>query len=111
MIVLTLFLFAAGVYLLVNTVKMKNTGTIPQALINNKINLERAKDIPGYIKFMYPRGIAMGIALSLFSALSIYNEFSGTVNVYILFVARIGYAAALIYYSVISVKAQNKYLF
>jgi len=111
MVIITMFLFVAGIYLVVNTIKMKNTGEIPKALINNKINLERAKDIPGFIVYMYPRGIIMGILICVFSALLIYNDLFGTLNAYVLLVAEVGYIAAIIYYAVICVKAQNKYLF
>ncbi len=105
-----LFLFFWGVYVLYMVLKMKATGTIPKGLINNKINLERSHDIQGFIKYMYVRGLIFSIVICIFSAFLFYAEYV-EVNAILEILVQVIYFAFLIYYAVITVKAQNKYLF
>ena len=100
----------AGVYLIVNSVKMKKEGVIPPALINSKIKQERAKDVPGYIAYMYPKNIVFGGIFALFGAILLFAEFKD-INDYIFLVALVVFLAAIIAYAVITSKAINKYLF
>lgn len=111
MSLLTIFLFLAGLYLVYMTIKMKSTGTIPKGMINSKINLERAKDIPGFINYMYIRGLIAGVVISIFGAINIWDDLIYELNPIVMFIAQFGYAGIIIYYAVISVKAQNKFLF
>lgn len=110
MSVLTLVLFICGVYLCVMAVKMKNTGTIPKGLISSKINLDRAKDIPGYISYMYPKSILLGALMCIFSGIILVNDFV-SLNAILIVAVHLLYCASIVVYAVISVKAQNKYLF
>ena len=110
MLIITILLFVCGVYIIFNSLKMKASGTIPKSLISNKINLERAKNIPGYISYMFPRGIIFGIALCIFSSVLIAGEFT-EVNPVLMLIVQLGYFFGIIYYSAISIKAQNKFLF
>ncbi len=107
---LSIILIVCGVYLLVQTIRMKVTGIIPRGLINIKINLERSHDKEGYIRYMFPRGIVFGIVLIACAAVLLISEFTA-VSPFILLAAEILYIAGIIYYAVISVKAQNRFLF
>lgn len=105
-------IFAIGVYVIVMDIKMKNTGTIPNGLINNKVNLDRAKDIPGFIKYMFVRNLVFGILICICSALLILNDYGYmTINVYVQLALHILYIAGIIYYARVIYKAQQKYLF
>ena len=107
---LAFILVACGVYLLVSTIRMKVTNTIPRGLINMKINLERSHDKEGYIKYMFPRGLAFGIILVVCAVILLLSEFRA-ISPYLMLAAEVLYLVGIIYYAVISIKAQNKYLF
>ncbi len=107
---LSFVLLACGIYLLVSVIRMKITSTIPKGLINMKINLDRSHDKEGYIKYIFPRGIAFGGILIICAGVLLAGEFV-TVSPYIMLAAEVLYLVGIIYYAVISVKAQNKYLF
>lgn len=112
MAIIEVILFAYGIYLLYMIFKMKSTGTIPKGLVNNKINLERSHDIPGYIKYMYVRGIVFGILICVFSGILLYSDLvENSLNSFFIFAVELLYTASIIYYAVVSVKAQNKFLF
>jgi len=108
--IITLFLFGGGIYLIFINIKMKVSGQIPKALVSSKINLERAKDIPGYINYMYIRGIIFGIILSAFSAITIVKDYFAIDSI-VLFVMQVIEFVAIIYYAVVASKATTKYLF
>lgn len=105
-----ILLIACAVYMVYLTFKMKQTGEIPTFFVNNKVKLENAKDKEGYIAFMFPRMLIFSFFVAAFAVLSIlsnYFVFPGVVTLIIY----IGYVALLIFYSIISVKAQNRFLF
>lgn len=108
--VIVYFILAVGVYFLYNAFKMKASGEIPPFLISNRINLERAHDIPGYIKFMFPHCMIFGFGICAFSAVIILNDYF-SINWIFRLICEAGYFADVIYYCIISVKAQKKYLF
>ncbi len=109
MVAVTLVIFGYGVYLIYSCIQMKNTGEIPKMMINNKINLERAKDIPGYINYMYVRTIVFGIIICIISAILIAAEYV-TFDPLFLIIVQFLYFAIIILYTVRTVKAQNKFL-
>lgn len=109
MIAIEMLLFGYGIYLVYLYVKMKSSGEIPKGLISNKINLQRAKDIPGFIKYMYPRGIVFGLVLSIASFILALNEYV-TLPVYFSLTVELTYFVAIVYFAVISIKAQNRFL-
>lgn len=110
MIFITIFIFLWGLYLLYMTVKMKATGEIPSQMVSNKINLDRAKDKEGYIAHMYKVNMIFGILICVLSGVLIY-ETMRPISQWVHYVANGGYLVGLIVYAVITVKAQNKYLF
>lgn len=110
MIVVNLLLVVCGVYVLSLTTKMKREGKIPAFLVSGKVNLERVKDTEGFISYMYPRLLIFGFAVLLFACISLLGEFVD-MPAAVSLVSYLAYVALLIYYSIISVRAQNKYLF
>ena len=108
--VLSLVLIGCGIYLLIQTIRMKQTGVIPRGLINVKINLERTHDKEGYINYMFPRGIIFGAILIVCASVLLASEFVA-VSPFIMLASELLYIGGIIYYAVISVKAQNRFLF
>ena len=47
------------------------TGFCPECILK----LERAKDIPGFINYMFVRGIIFGCIISAFSAITIIKDY------------------------------------
>lgn len=109
MAVLTLIIFFYGAYLIYACIEMKRTGTIPKMLVNNKINLDRAKDIPGYIKYMFSRSLIFGLFLCVFSALLIAAEYV-SFNPIFLLIVQVIYITGIIIYTMMTVKATRQYL-
>ena len=109
MIAITAFIFFWGLYLIYMTVKMKSSGEIPRQMLSNKINLDRARDIPGYIAHMYKMNMFFGILICVLSGVLLYENFR-PINEWVHIIANAGYLVGLVIYAVITVKAQNKYL-
>lgn len=109
MIVIEIILIGFAGYMLFLTLKMKNDRIIPAFFINSRINPDKAKDKEGFINYMVPRLIVFSVCLLCFSLFSLYTEFR-PVNPYIALFSNIMYFACIIYYAVISVKAQNRFL-
>lgn len=105
-------LLGYGFYLIYMIIKMKSTGTIPKGLVSNRINLERSHDIPGFIKFMYVRGLVFGALLCIFSGILLYNDLvENSLSSFFIYAVELFYTIAIVYYAVVTVKAQNKFLF
>lgn len=105
--IMVMLMFGYGIYVTYLHIKMKNTGEIPKALLSSKINLDRAKDIPGYIKFTFPIGIAFGIIVSLCSGIILARDY---INSIIPAVAEIFLFVTIVIYAIIFLKAAKKYL-
>lgn len=112
MVIIEVILCAYGIYMVYAAIQMKKTGNIPARLISNKINLERSKDIPGFIKFMFPRCFIFGIIMAVCSLILGIRELELiSIPAVVALVAEVLYLAAIIYYVIIIVKAQNRFLF
>ncbi len=101
---------AFGIYMLILDVRMKNEQSIPNFLISSKVNLERVKNKEGYIKYMYPRIAVFGILTIIISTVLFLDNFL-SIPTYISWLAYLIYFAVVVYYCIISVKAQNRFLF
>lgn len=109
MIIIESLIFCFGIYLIYMTAKMNRTHEIPARLVSDKINMARAKDIDGYIKYTTPRFYAFSVVLIVFSLLDIFSEVI-VLSPIVRLIGCVLYIAALIYYCKITLKAQKKYL-
>ena len=110
MLVIEAILAGVALYMLILDIKMKREGTIPSFFVNPKIDLEKAPDKQGYIDHMFPRIIIFALVLMGFSAFSIAGEYL-SFPLWCEIVINCGYIGLLIFYSVMTVKAQNHFLF
>ena len=85
-------------------------GKIPGFLVSGKVNTDRAKDVPGFIAYMFPRLIFFSIAVTVFCVVSLIGDLYD-ISPYITVISVVFYIAILIYYCIVSVKAQNRFLF
>lgn len=103
-------IFACGIYMLYSAYLMKTKGELKVGwLVSKNINLERSKDVPGYISYMYPRVLVFGFCTLFYGALglfSLYYTLLETVQmaIFILFFV------IVIWFAYISTKASKKYL-
>lgn len=109
MIIIESLIFCFGVYLIVMTTKMNTTHEIPARMVSDKINMERARDKEGYIKYMTPRCYLFAFALIVFSVLDIFSEVI-ILPSWVRLIVYVSYIAVLIYYCKITLKAQTKFL-
>ncbi|MCQ2519604.1 MAG: hypothetical protein MJ107_03625 [Lachnospiraceae bacterium] len=110
MLALEVILLGCAVYMLVLTVKMNSSKEIPSFFVSSRIKMENAHDKEGYINYMTPRMYLFCGVLIVFSLISIASKYIFVPPVVTL-VINILYFVILILYGVISVKAQNKFLF
>lgn len=110
MLVVEGFLAFCGLYMLFLLFKMKEEGVIPSFFLNPKIKIERANDIPGFIAYLFPRGVAFAIVMTLFATLELIGSFVGVLN-WILVVARVLFIVAVVFYCKVTITAQNRFLF
>lgn len=108
--ILDIMLLACGIYIFGQNVRMKMTGKIPKGMINPRVKTENAPDIKGYINYIYIRGAIFGVVLIVMSFMLMLQSFVELPAV-LLLLAQLLYIGTLIYYAVISVRAQNKFLF
>ena len=108
--VLEFVLFGCGMYLLITIIKMKAGGEIPATLVNKRFDVDKHMDKEAYIKYMFPRGLIFGILLSGPSAMMILANFI-QLSPYLMLVVQLSYLAGVVYYSVITIRAQKKFIF
>ncbi len=107
---LDIILAVSGIYLIYTAVQMKRTGEINNSVMVGKgYDLKKAKDLKGYIEYMYLKTIIMGVLIIVSSALDYMNEnywkipyFS--IGIYVVF------WVLIIVYGKLSTDAQKKYL-
>ncbi|MDE6985318.1 MAG: hypothetical protein K2O99_12430 [Lachnospiraceae bacterium] len=106
--ILDLIIMACGIYVIYWAVQMGSTNKIPAMLVGRSFPISRAKDPDGFIRFTFPRTLAVGIVLLV----------SGLVGALGLFVTyplaetamRLALVAVMIGYGMVLMKAQRKYL-
>ena len=108
--VLEFLLFGCGLYLLFTIIKMKSSGEIPATLVNKRFDIAKHLDSEGYIKYMFPRGLVFGFLLSGSSAMMILANFI-QISPYVMLFVQLAYLVGVVYYAVITIKAQKKFVF
>ncbi|MCR4891763.1 MAG: hypothetical protein K5989_06255 [Lachnospiraceae bacterium] len=65
----------AGIYILITGIRMKQTGKITQTgLLGKSVRLDKARDVAGFIKEIFPIYIICGIGLFALGAASAYVD-------------------------------------
>lgn len=105
-----IIILVSAIYLIYSAVEMKRAQSIQgSVLISKQINLKAAKDIPGYIQYMYGKTIALGLLGILCGAVGIYNSYAGTLDI-LQSIFTFAYFIVIVVYAALSVKAQKKFL-
>lgn len=99
-----------GLYLIYCAVNMKKTGELAKGIMVKKdADLSKAKDIQGYIEYMYVRTIVMGICTCICGLIGIYNDTHGGLGK-VYFGVVIVFFVAIVIFGCVTAKAQKKYL-
>ena len=105
-----LFVIIAGMYVIYHTIVMYRTGEIRQnGLISKGIDLRKAPDPAGYIKFMTPWNLFVGTAVMICGAVSMYTSRVGKWQA-LQSISIMAVLALIICYAAIAIYAQKKYL-
>lgn len=108
--VLDLFIALCGAYLIYAAVNMKRTGNIPEGIMIRKgADLSRAKDIPGFIDYMYGKTIVVAICTIICGIVGLVNDTYGGLETVQLGMTIVFFAAVVIF-GIVATKAQKKYL-
>ncbi|KAB1439518.1 hypothetical protein [Candidatus Galacturonibacter soehngenii] len=103
-------IFACGVYMLYSAYLMKTKGELKVGwLVSKNVNLERSKDVPGYISYMYPRVLFFAISTLIYSFVGFYNAYITSLGI-VQTVTFFGFFAVVVWFAIISTRASKKYL-
>lgn len=90
--------------------EMKRSQSIEGSiLISKEIDLKKAKDIPGYIQYMYYKTLVLGVVGLISGALGIYNSYGGGLDS-VQYISMILYFMAIVLYGYFSVRAAKRFL-
>lgn len=107
---LDLILLAFGVYILYCCVAMKQTGKIKGGMMLPKgLEPRHCKDPVGYIAFICPKLAIVGVISVICGILGLLMDYFRLVSGTVYCIAMVIFLIALIWYTVTSKKAVNKY--
>ncbi len=106
---LHVFILLAAFYLFYVSLQMKSSGSIPASLINRNIKLDRAKDIPGYIRIMFPVSLILGFVTFGIGILGLVNDYY-LYYPYVDTACILMFAAVVVFYGLFSMRCMKRYL-
>lgn len=99
-----------GLYLVYMAVQMKRTGEITNnSMIGRGVDLKKAKDPKGYIDYMYPRAVVVGILVAVSGVVDYLNELYWSIPYFGLGICVV-FLILILIYGKMSMDAQKKYL-
>lgn len=105
---INIIVIACGVYMVYAAITMKTTGVVPSNLVGKNVDLANAKDIPGFVKKMFPVTLIVGVLTLLCgigTALGIFGD-----NGYVQTIISLVFVVIVLVYGKILLDAQKKYL-
>lgn len=104
-----LFIAVSGIYMAYWAIQMKRTDKLPEMLVGKRFPIARAKDPQGFIRYIYPYTLAVGILLFLAGILGALEIFA----LYPLASALTSLAPIVLImaYGALLMRAQRRYLF
>ena len=109
-LMLDMFMAFFGGYLVYAAVKMKQTGELAKGIIVSKdLDLSRARDIPGYIRYMYGKTVAMGLCALACGVTGVLTDLYGGLTA-IQLVMSVVFFIVVVVFGVITSKAQKQFL-
>lgn len=105
---INIIIIACGAYMVYGAFIMKTTGSVPANLVGKGVNLSTAKDVPGFIKKMFPITLIVG-ALTLLCGVGTAMGLFGD-NTYVQVTISLVFVVIVLVYGKILLDAQKKYL-
>ncbi|MFA9375711.1 MAG: hypothetical protein ACERKZ_03040 [Lachnotalea sp.] len=103
-------ILACGVYMLYSAYLMKTKGELKVGwLVSKNIDLERSKDVSGYIKYMYMKVIAFAICTIVYGGIGVYSTYFTSLGM-IQGIAFGLFFVMVIWFAFISARATKTYL-
>ncbi len=99
-----------GIYIIYTMVRMKREGKInPSVLLGKNITESMIKDKEGFIKYMYPKAMGLGIITVVCGIADYLNEIMGNFRI-VSFLIMIAFFVVLAIYCVYANKAKKKFI-
>ena len=109
-LMLDVFIAFCGGYLIYSSVDMKKTGSLKKGvMIRKDADLSKAKDIPGFIEYMYLKTIIVGICTLICGGIGIVNDLYGGLGM-VQLVMTFVFFVAIVIFGIMMTRAQKKYL-
>lgn len=108
-LLIDLFLFGSGVYLVYAAVKMKRTGEVQNLLLSKGTEIKKSADVAGFIQNTFGKTVAMGSIGIVAGGVSLYNDYYGGIGT-VQLIALIVYGVGLMLYGYLTVRAQKRFL-
>lgn len=109
-LMLDVFIAFCGGYLAYSAIDMKKTGNLKQGVMVRKdADLSKAKDIPGFIGYMYMKTIVVGICTLICGIVGVVNDLYGGLGM-VQLVMTVVFFIAIVAFGIMTAKAQKKYL-
>lgn len=104
------FIAIMGGYFVYKAVEMKRTGNLSKGIMVSKdFDLSKARDVEGFIRFMFPKTVFIGACAALCGIVGVINDLYGGLAMVQLVLTGIFFVFVVIF-GYLSVKAQKKYL-
>ncbi len=100
----------AGLYILYSAYRMKTSGEVSPGLVGKNVNLSAARDIPGFIRKMFPVYLICGSIFTVVGLVSLYFDQAGIVNMTFNIGATVLLLAICLVFAWITKSAQEQYL-
>lgn len=104
-----ILIILCGAYLIYSSAQMKRTGEVSSAIVGKGYDLKKARDVKGYIEYMYFKSIVMGVVVMVSGAANYLNGKYLNIPNFDLVVCAV-FLVIIIVYSKITIDAQKKYL-
>lgn len=104
-----ILIILSGAYLVYSSVQMKRTGEISSLIVGKGFDLKKAKDLKGYIDYMYLKSIIMGVVVMAGGGVNYLNDNYWNIPNFNLIVCGV-FLAVIVIYGKITIDAQKKYL-
>lgn len=101
---------ACGFYMLYSAYLMKTKGELKVGwLVSKNINLERSKDVSGYINYMFSKIMIFAICTIIYGAIGVYSTYYKSLGI-IQVASFVIFFIVVVCFAVVSTKASKKYL-
>ena len=109
-LMLDAFIAIMGGYFIYKAVEMKRTGSLAKGIMVSKdFDLSKARDVEGFIWFMFPKTVVVGACAVICGIVGIINDLYGGLAMVQLALTGVFFAVVVVF-GYLAVKAQKKFL-